>query len=75
MPDNMPADMYLNTFEKDIHAATAHFYARSFNWQFAAFRDYEEVELQQEWERNDSKLKLAIDQDFQITEFTIKIVL
>ena len=72
MPNNMPADTYLNTFERDVHAAAAHFYARSFNWQFAEFRDWEEEELHQDWESDDSKLKLAIDQDFQISEATIK---
>jgi hypothetical protein len=34
-PDNMPSDAYLNTFESNVTAAAAAFYARMGNWRFS----------------------------------------
>jgi hypothetical protein len=45
MPEYMVEDAYLATFERNIYAAQALFWARSYIWQFAEYRDFDFADL------------------------------
>jgi hypothetical protein len=73
MPDNMPTDEYLNTFEKNPYAGVALFWALRYNWQFSDYRTVTQEQLDVEWNDENSKLREGIVEDFEISDETIRL--
>jgi len=61
----MPSDAYLNQHERSPHAALALFFARTYNWQFAEWRDADFAALPAD---QVEALKAAIDDEARVTD-------
>ena len=58
----MPLDSYMSTFETNIYAAQALFWSKSYNWQYADYRDYTNEELDTEVDYEEFLTALKQDQ-------------
>jgi hypothetical protein len=64
-PENMPSDAFLATHERNVAAAQALFWAKTHQHNFAAFRDVDFTNMNEETEQ---ELAAAIEQESLVTD-------
>ena len=75
-PDNMPTDIYLSTFEQNVAAAQALYWAKTYNWLFARWRTWDFAKLPEDMDNEELEhhqaLIAAIEQEGLVTDADIE---